>query len=189
MRWLGLWVMIGISGIVLACACGLPSEGKAEVKTIVEYEPIPTKDIEVVIVESECDEVVEVSAQHTESQIRKVIRMTMSEGSILSAEAKQAIAQVPFNRVKSDYKEFRHQTDLDMVLDHPNAFSFADNGEPTQGCYEAVETVLNYPSAFPEDMLWFNSNHYPDWGYPYMEIDGMYFSTVKNYYAEEVDYE
>ena len=198
MRWKGLWAVIGIAGIVSFCSSVLGSEfenpAEVEIHEVI-FEPIPTKDVEIVFVEAKKANVVDlrelplVGFFYSKSEISKTVRMVMSEGSVLCPEAQQAIAQVPFNRVKSDYKEFKHQTNLTEALEYPNAFSFADNGEPTQACYDAVESVLNYPNAYPEDMLWFNSEHYPDWGYPYMEIDGMYFSTVKNYFAEEVVYE
>lgn len=122
------------------------------------------------------------TSKYTPAEETHLRRMGMSEGGTLSIDALQGIYQVAMNREKHE----SYPDNIIDVINQPNQFSTADNGEPNEKCYIALENAIMYPEAFPTDMLWFNSDHWPAYGYPYTVIDGMYFSTVTNY-NEEVE--
>ena len=137
--------------------------------------------------EAAFDEVPELACacEYTDFEIWILNRTGMSEGGTLCVEAIQAITQVQMNRAKSNYKEFANQNTIyDVVYGKARQFSTADNGEPNEKVIFAVQSAIMNPEAFPTDMLWFNSDHWPAYGYPYTVIDGMYFSTVTNYNVE-----
>ena len=117
----------------------------------------------------------------TEEEVEIMARVVMSEASILPIEAKEAIAQVIINRVLSgDFPD-----SIKEVIEQKNQFSTADNGEPTEDCYTAVEAACKY-GPFPVDLLFFRAGYYHPWGYPYMKIGNTYFTTAeKNYNQEE----
>ena len=127
------------------------------------------------------------TCEYTDAEIAIFHRTGMSEAGTLCVEAIQAVTQVQMNRAKSDYQEFaNYNTIHDVVYGKAKQFSTADNGEPNEKVIFAVECAIMNPEAFPLDMLWFNSDHWPAYGHPYTVIDGMYFSTVTNY-NEEVE--
>lgn len=111
----------------------------------------------------------------TQEDIDLMARVVMSEASILSYDAKQAIAQTIVNRVRTDFRDFRNQNSVSEVVYHPNAYSTQDNGEPNEDCYRAVEAALMY-EGFPTDMFWFREDHYHNFGTPYCHIGTTYFS-------------
>lgn len=116
----------------------------------------------------------------TEYEIELFVIEGMREGGVLDVDAIQAIDQTIWNRVKSE----DYPNTVEEVIYQENQFALHDNGEPNLKCYQAVENMLASPEAFPTDMYWFHSGHWPNYGYPYTVIDGMYFSTATNYYAE-----
>lgn len=115
--------------------------------------------------------VIEVS----DEDIQLMARVVMSEGSILSIEGKQAIAETIINRVLSD----KFPNSVNEVVYMPDAFSTKNNGEPTIECLDAVLTALEF-HAFPESMLYFRANRYHEFAYPYMQIGNTYFSTTED---------
>lgn len=111
----------------------------------------------------------------TQEDIDLMARVVMSEGSVLSLDAKQAIAQTIVNRVRTDFCEFRNLNSVSEVVFYPNAYSTQDNGEPNDDCYRAVEAALMY-EGFPTDMFWFREDQYHDFGTDYCKIGTTYFS-------------
>lgn len=109
----------------------------------------------------------------TDDDIDLMVRVVMSEGSLLSDEGKQAIAETIINRVLST--DFPNNV-FDVIFE-PNAFSTSNNGAPTMECYYAVINALEF-HAFPETMLYFRAGKYHDFAYPYMQIGNTYFSTT-----------
>lgn len=107
----------------------------------------------------------------TETEIQMMIRVVMSEASILNIDAMQAVASTIVNRVKSDL----FPDSVYEILTQDNQYSMQDNGEPTKECELAVYAALQY-ECFPADMYYFRSGRYHDFGTEYIQIDGMYFS-------------
>lgn len=146
----------------------------AVMKTEVEHHQEETIELLEAILESEYS---------TEEQ-KLMARLGMSEAGVLEVDAIQAVIQVAMNRKNSDdYPDTIEGVIYQRINGHPQ-FSTQDNGDPNEKCYTAVANAIASPEAFPTDMYWFNSDHYPNYGYPYTVIDGMYFSTVTDYYAE-----
>lgn len=113
----------------------------------------------------------------TDYEIELFVIEGMREGGKLDVDAIQAIDQTIWNRVKSE----DYPNTVEEVIYQENQFALHDNGEPNWKCYQAVENMLASPEAFPTDMYWFHSGHWPNYGYPYTIIDGMYFSTATDY--------
>lgn len=121
------------------------------------------------------------------ADIDLMARVVMSESSILSTEAKQAVAETIINRVKSE----DYPNSVSEVVYQPNAYSTAWNGAPTPECYQAVKSALLAP-VFSENMVYICSDGYHPCGYPYMKIGQMYFGTTEDmitYNGEQIDYD
>lgn len=113
----------------------------------------------------------------SKEEIDLMARVVMSEASVLSIDAKQAVAQTILNRLQDG----RWGNTISEVVYYPNAYSTADNGEPNADCYYAVESAIMYPTAFPTDMFWFRTNYYHSFGYEYTSIGNTFFSTETNH--------
>lgn len=168
---------------------------------IPEYEPIKEYDIvratviEAVMekeIEQHHEETVEflemiLESEYSTEEQKLMARLGMSEAGVLEVEAIQAVVQVAMNRKNSDdYPDTIEGVIYQKINGHPQ-FSTRDNGDPNEKCYTAVANAIASPEAFPTDMYWFNSEHYPNYGYPYTIIDGMYFSTETDYSTVEVE--
>ena len=177
-------VLIGMVIAVIFIIKAFAFEKSNEEILTTEYcEPIPFEeqiehDLEVKhqewFMEQETEEV-KYLIDVTQEDIDLMARVVMSEASILSPDAKQAVAQTIVNRVRTDYKEFKNQNSVSEVVFYPNAYSTQDNGEPDADCYSAVEAALMY-EGFPTDMFWFKEGNYHDFGTDYCHIGTTYFS-------------
>lgn len=127
------------------------------------------------------------ACEYTDAEIQLMVRLAMSEAGKLDVDAIQAVVQTAMNRVKSDDYPDNITDVIYQKINGHRQFSTADNGDPNEKCYTAVENAIAYPEAFPTDMYWFNSDHVPNYGHYYTEIDGMYFSTVTDYNAEVIE--
>lgn len=110
--------------------------------------------------------------EYRQNQINLLARMIKFEVGNKSSDCKQAVAQTPLNRLRSG----KWGDTLEEVLYYPNAYSMADNGEPSAEDYEIAEWVLDHPNVFPSNMYYFREDHYHRFGIPYTHIDGTYFS-------------
>lgn len=115
----------------------------------------------------------------TQEDIDLMARVVMSEGSILSQEAKQAIATTIVNRVLVKSGEFATLNTVKEVVYHGKAYSTQDNGEPNETCYQAVYDALTY-ECFPLSMVWFRENDWHVYGYRYLQIGTTYFNTYED---------
>lgn len=125
----------------------------------------------------------EVERYFTKDEIDLMARVVMSEASILPYEAKQAVAEVILNRL--DDPQYPN-TVLGVVI-APHAFSTADNGIPTDDCYNAVYAAITY-RAYPRDMLWFVSDTQPNYGYKYYIVENTIFTTKTDYHVDGIWY-
>ena len=124
-------------------------------------------------------EVTEWEIDVTLEELELMSRVVMSEASTEPYISKVSVAKVMINRVKDG----RWGNSMYEVINYPNAFSTADNGDITDECRAAVIQALEGAAAFPEDMLYFRSGHYHDFGFPYMNIGNLYFTTLNDYDA------
>ncbi len=120
----------------------------------------------------------EIETQETETKtlsdedFELIARVVMSEASICDINVKVAIAQTVINRWLSGKWG---ETIADVVY-YPNAFSTQDNGDVTERCRYAV-TVAIEDMPYPEDMYYFRTGHYHNFGYDYAQVGQFYFST------------
>ena len=167
-----MWVYSIISILVILLIWNLlGGTAEAEEKQEFEITEYPINQIEIVIVEPETP-----MPLYSDAEIDLMARVVMSEASILSIEGKQAVAQTILNRVASVH----FPDTIEEVVHQPFQYSTANNGEPTDECYEAVKTAIDYPQAFPEDLYFFRTGHYHSYGIPYMHIGNTYFSQGGN---------
>ena len=179
--------------LIFAAACALiiallmmieePKAAKASVKDIVKAEE--TEEQQIVlgrVIQAREDspmEVVEWEVDVTLEELELMSRVVMSEASTVPYIGKVGVAKVLINRLKDG----RWGDTMMNVINYPNAFSTADNGDVTDECREAVLQALEGGAVFPEDMLYFRSGYYHDIAHPYMQIDNLYFSTLNDYDA------
>lgn len=126
-----------------------------------------------------CSHEIETPKTYTTDEIDLLARVVMSEGSVLPFEAKQAICETVLNRVDSE----KYADTIYEVVCSEKQFSTKDNGEPTEECYEAVISAIQY-RAFPRDMYWFRDTKYHIFAKPYMNISNMFFSTETDYLGD-----
>lgn len=163
--------------ILVMCAGTSDSFGyeipKAEA---IPFEQMVAHDEEVRFVEWAREEKTDYIIPVTDEDIDLMARVVMSEASILPIEGKQMVATTIVNRVLDG----RWGETVEEVVNYPNAYSTADNGEPTEQCYEAVYASLTY-KAFPEDLLYFRSGRPHSFGYVYAKVKNTYFTTEEDY--------
>lgn len=191
-NWETVWELLFIL-LTIALAVFLYATELADAKEIIPeksiIEPIPFEEMikhdEDVAFQKwiEKEEIIEGSKyliEVTDEDIDLMARVVMSEGSLLCADAKQAIATTIVNRVRDNTYQFRNLNSVKEVVYHGKAYSTADNGEPDETCYAAVEAALTY-EAFEPSMFWFWYGKYPTYAEcePYLEIDGMCFAIAK----------
>ena len=144
------------------------------VKPVIEYRDVVVAREESIEVGEEITPwVVNVTLE----ELEMMSRVVMSEASIVPYIGKVCVAQVLINRLNDG----RWGSTMKEVITYHDAFSMADNGEVTDECRQAVLQALEGGAIFPEDMLYFRDSHYHDFGYDYMSIDNLYFTTEKDY--------
>lgn len=138
---------------------------------VIKTEPIP-KAVKIV----EAPKAPEYRIEVTEDDIDLMARVVMSEASILDMDGKVAVACTMVNRVMSD----KFPNTVSGVVNQKNAYSTADNGEPTKACYKAVFTALEYES-FPDDLFYFRTDYPHSFGHWYFTCGNTYFSTEEEH--------
>uniref|UniRef100_A0AAU8B6A6 Cell wall hydrolase n=1 Tax=Dulem virus 39 TaxID=3145757 RepID=A0AAU8B6A6_9CAUD len=110
----------------------------------------------------------------TEDEYKLLLRVCMSETGGEWGEpywGKVAVVQTVLNRVEMGWGS------IEEVIMQPNQYSIANNGEPDETVIEAVNAALRGEgSSFPENMIYFRTNYYHDFGIPYQQIGNHYFS-------------
>lgn len=145
-----------------------PAKAEIHSASVIEEKPAVVMEVVTPVAEEVVPYVIDVS----EDDINLMARVVMSEASVLSMEAKQAIASTIINRVKSK----RFPNTVEGVVYQKHQYSTQNNGKPNADCYAAVQQALRY-EEYPGDMYYFRMWHYHKFGTPYMEIDDCYFST------------
>lgn len=98
-------------------------------------------------------------------------RVVMSETSIEPIEAQIAVCETVLNRLVMG----GYGNSISEVVHQPYAYSLADNGEPSESVQQAVQFALEQ-QTYPSNMVYFRTDHYHDFGQPYMQIGNTYFS-------------
>ena len=115
------------------------------------------------------DQLVEVNQESRDL----IARVVMSEAGGEPMIGKVAVVATIFNRAR-----IYDQTIAEGIY-APNQYSTADNGEPTEECYEAIDIYCKVPELYPDDMIYFQLDYYTKNGEDFLQIGSHYFSTKK----------
>ena len=103
-------------------------------------------------------------------------RIVAAEARGESCEAQEAVATVILNR----WQEGSFGETLTDVMTAPGQFAAPYQGEISMSVHLAVKNALIYYNTYcmgiPSEVLYFRSEHYHNFGVPYMSIDNLYFS-------------
>lgn len=171
--------------IILMAACALalailmminkPKEAPVEVSVKEEGQIVMGRVIQAR--EDSPMEVAEWEVNVTLEELELMSRIVMNEAGSVPYIGKAAVAKVMINRLKYG----KWGSTMNEVLNYDGAFSHNENGEISDECRAAVLQALEGGAAFPDDMLYFRDSHYHTFGYPYMQIGNLYFSTLNDY--------
>lgn len=128
-------------------------------KSIVKY---PDYEDKVLIIGE-----VDASKSVTKEEFELLVRVCMSEAGGENFQGKVAVVETILNRAEMGYGSIGNVV--------KNAYSTRYNGEPNDGCYDAVITALK-KDTFPDNMIYFRTGHYHSFGTPYQKIGNHYFS-------------
>lgn len=106
----------------------------------------------------------------SEKEFALLERVCMSEAGNQPIEGKIAVLETVLNRVDLGLGT------IEEVITAPNQYSIADNGEPNEECTKAVNMVLYDGDVYDNNMLYFRTGKYHNFGIPYMKIGAHYFS-------------
>ena len=116
----------------------------------------------------------------TQEEIDLMARVVMSEAGNQDIDCKEAVATVILNRWVSPNYPVR----IKDVIYSEGQFSTADNGTPTDECYQAVYSAIVWfgteNAIVPKSCYYFRAYHYHEWAIDYCQLDDMYFSLGKD---------
>jgi len=140
---------------------------KAHTQSHLQAAPLHTEVVEI----GEPMEYVEVAPeiQEVKSDMQVIAEVVMSEAGNQPLVGKVAVAATLLNRI-----EVTGRTAESIALE---AYSYPYYGIVTNDCYRAVEIAMDNRDLFPDDMMYFRTLHYHDFGVPYVQIGDHYFST------------
>lgn len=116
------------------------------------------------------DQLVEINQENRDL----IARVVMSEAGGEPMVGKVAVVSCIFNRARI------YDMSISEVILSPNQFSTADNGDPTEECYEAIDLYAQCPTLYPDDLIYFQLHSFSKYGEDYAQIGSHYFSTQKN---------
>jgi N-acetylmuramoyl-L-alanine amidase len=105
----------------------------------------------------------------TDKEYQLLVRVCMSEAGNQPLEGKIAVVETVLNRVEMG------KGSIEEVITAKRQYSTADNGEPNDECYEAVDKALSN-NMYPDTMIYFRTEHFHTFGIPYEKIGDHYFS-------------
>lgn len=100
--------------------------------------------------------------------IDEMAKAVMGESGSEPLVGKVAVAATILNRM-----EYYNQT-VYQALEAYDAYPYY--GVVTEECYRAVELAMENRDLFPRDMMYFRTEHYHNFGVPYVQIGNHYFS-------------
>lgn len=125
---------------------------------------------EVIILETEemidVSEIVEI--EYVKSEIQVMAEAIMGEAGSEPLVGKVAVAATILNKM-----EYYNITVYE-ALEAYDAYPYY--GVVTNECYCAVEIAMENRDLFPRDMMYFRTEHYHNFGVPYVQIGNHYFS-------------
>lgn len=115
------------------------------------------------------DQLVEINQENRDL----IARVVMSEANGEPMVGKVAVVATIFNRARI------YEMSISEVIYSPNQYSTANNGKPTQECYDAIDLYCECQELYPEDLIYFQLRSYSKYGEDYAQIGSHYFSTRK----------
>lgn len=167
-------LMIFVLMVVLALLISIPRPKEPQVIEIYanaeKVVGMPSEDVTEVFEEQSVGVIV------TEEEYNLLARVCMSEaggkyGDVF--EGKVAVLETILNRVNMGYGT------ITEVITEPRQYSTADNGDPDETVFEAVDYVLNNARMFPENMIYFRTKHFHNFGIPYEKIGNYHYFSLK----------
>lgn len=150
-------------------------ETTTEEETATEAETTTRRKAFFIIEEETTTEPVNVRREVTDEEYNLLLRVCMSEAGGKYGEpleGKIAVVETVLNRVDLGYGS------ISEVINKPYQYSTADNGEPDETVIQAVEIALS-GDMYPDNMIWFRTDYYHDFGTPYKQIGAHYFSLTE----------
>ena len=112
----------------------------------------------------------------SDKDIELMERIVAAEARGESCDAQEAVATVILNR----WQEGSFGDTLESVMTASGQFAKPYQGEISISVHLAVKNALIYYNTYcmciPSQVLFFRSEHYHNFGVPYMTIDNLYFS-------------
>ena len=112
---------------------------------------------------------IEDEVKRTQYEIDVVAAVVESEARNQEMIGKVAVAATLFNRADA--------TGRGVEVIAREAYAYPYDGPISEESYRAVEIAMNNRDLFPADMMYFRTEHYHNFGVPYMQIQDHYFST------------
>jgi hypothetical protein len=162
-------LLIWLIGMAIAIATYLLLHG-ADVHddvSVLKGEPIKKTPVEEIITETEVIEK-EAPKPSDEDLIAAVV---MAEAGNQEMVGKVAVAMVVLNRCD------KWGMTVESVVSQEGQFAYPYYGTVNEDCYTAVRIAQENRELFPEDMVYFRNTKFHDFGIPYLQIQGHYFST------------
>ena len=143
--------------------------------TAITSETIIETTTEETTIQEQTTEPISTRREVTDEEYNLLLRVCMSEaggkyGDPL--EGKVAVVETVLNRVDIGWGT------ISEVINAPYQYSTADNGDPDETVVEAVEIALS-GDMYPNNMVWFRTGYYHDYGTPYKQIGSHYFSLLE----------
>ena len=112
----------------------------------------------------------------SDKEIELMERIVAAEARGESCEAQEAVATVILNR----WQEGSFGETLECVMTASGQFAKPYQGDISMSVHLAVKNALIYYNTYcmgiPSEVLYFRSEHYHNFGVPYISIDNLYFS-------------
>ena len=128
-------------------------------------------DVPVIVREAPAEvPMVDHTREVTDAEYELLKRVCMSEAGKEPLAGKIAVVETILNRVDLGYGS------IEEVIYAPNQDSVAYNGEPNSECEQAVNAALKNGDMYDNNMIYFRTGHYHNFGTPYMQLGNHYFS-------------
>ena len=161
-------IALGVLAIVLITLPVKAVETKTEESAAVSLAvPIEAPEPELVILESEEEEIIE----ETISDRDILAMVVMAEAGGEKFIGKVAVAATVLNRSCQWGKT------IESIVSEEGQYVYPYYGTVSAACYEAVDYAMENRDLFPKNMFYFRNTKYHDFGEPYIQIGRHYFST------------
>ena len=159
--------IVAVGFIVVACVGSYNAHNQNHLQAA----PLHTEVVEIAesIEYVELAPEVEYAPVYVKSDMQVIAEAVMGESGGEPLVGKVAVAATILNKM-----EYYNITVYE-ALEAYDAYPYY--GVVTNECYRAVEIAMENRDLFPRDMMYFRTEHYHNFGVPYVQIGNHYFST------------